>query len=179
MVKESAEDKAEFLRYLKLAMDTEREGVKFYVEVKKRIDDYNMNQLIKIIIEQEREHLRAVTEVYNAEKTKGISEAAEKAAAYKKQKPLETPLSAMKHVDDVVKKKATIHKLFYKAVQFEEGIAKLYSDMADSAKNTKVKAFLKKLASEEIGHKEFIMMHQDSIYNSGHWDGWDHVRLES
>jgi rubrerythrin len=50
--------------------------------------------------------------------------------------------------------------------------------MAAKTRNTKVKAFLKKLASEEIGHKEFITMHKESIYNDGHWYGWDHVRIE-
>ena len=178
MAKESEEAKAEFLKFLKLAIATEREGVKFYTEVRRRTDDYNMNQLIKAILEQEREHLRIVTEVYNAEKSKGIEDAEKKAAAYKKQEPLKTPLSAMKHVEDVVKKKAAIHRVFRKAVEFEEEISTLYSEMAASTKNAKVKTFLKKLSDEEIGHKEFIMMHQESIYNSGHWYGWDHVRLE-
>jgi len=179
MVKESDEQRAEFLRFLKLAMSMEREGVKFYTKVKLQVDDFNMSQLMKVIMDQEREHLRIVTEVYNAEKKDGIEEAAKKAASYKKQKPLETPFSAMKHFDSLVKKKVSIHRLFEKAVEFEEGIAQLYRDIMQSTKNPKVKSLLKKLAEEEDQHKEFIQMHGESIYNDGHWYGWDHVRLQS
>jgi rubrerythrin len=90
---ETPEERAEFLKFLKMAMSTEREGLKFYVSVKKRIDDYNMDKLMVVIMEQEKEHLRIVTEVYNAEKGKGIVAAAKKAAGYRKQKPLKTPLN--------------------------------------------------------------------------------------
>ncbi|MBW2964254.1 ferritin family protein [Candidatus Woesearchaeota archaeon] len=176
---ESPEQRAEFLRFLKLAMDTERQGLKFYSDVKRRIDDYNMNKFMDVIMEQEKEHLRIVTEIYNAEKKSGIEDAAQKAAGYKKQKPLRTPLDTMKHLQDIVKKKTTIYDLFQKAVEFEQDISRLYADMAAKTKNAKVKAFLKKLSDEELMHKDFLMMHQDSIYNTGHWFGWDHVRLET
>ncbi len=177
--KETPEQRKEFLRFLKLAMQTEKEGIKFYGQVKRRIDDYNMNRLMEVIMEQEREHLRIVREVYDAEKKAGIEEAAKKAESYERQKPLKTPLDAMKHLDAMVKKKTTIYSLFQKAIEFEENISKLYSDMRQSTKNTKVKAFLKKLADEELKHRDFIQMHQDSIYNSGHWFGWEHVRLQT
>jgi len=177
--RETAEERVEFARFLKLAQQTEREGVKFYTEVKRRIDDYNMNKFIDVILEQEREHLRIVTEVYNAEKKKGIAEAAKTAEAYHKQRALKTPFEAMKQVESLVKKKTTIYHLFQKAVEFEEGISKIYLDMVPKAKNAKVKAFLRKLADEELRHRDFIHMHQESIYNTGHWFGWDHVRLET
>ena len=177
--RETAAQKAEFLRFLKLAMSTERQGLKFYMKAKSQTDDYNMKRFLDVIIPQEKEHLRIVTEVYNAEKKKGIEEAAKKAQSYRKQAPLKTPLNAMKHLDEVVKKKTTIYNLFKKAVDFEEGISQLYVDMMKKAKNAKVRNFLKKLADEELMHKDFIMMHQESIYNTGHWFGWEHVRLET
>lgn len=175
---ETPEQRAEFTKFLKLAMNTEREGIKFYQEIKKTIDDYNMNRFMDVIMEQEKEHLRIVTEVYNAEKKRGIEDAAQKAAGYSKQKPLRTPLDTMKYLQDMVKKKTTIYGLFQKAVEFEQDVSRLYADMAAKTKNAKVKAFLKKLADEELVHKDFLIMHQDSIYNTGHWFGWDHVRLE-
>lgn len=178
-LKETPEERAEFLRFLKLAMQTEKEGIKFYSQVKRMVDDYNMNRLMDIIMEQEKEHLRIVSEIYKAEKKKGIEEAAKKAAGYKKQKPLKTPLKTMKHLGDIVKKKSTIYDLFRKAVEFEENISKLYTDMKKNTRNAKVKAFLKKLSDEELKHRDFIRLHQDSIYNTGHWFGWEHVRLET
>lgn len=178
-VSETQEQKAELLRFLKLAMQTEREGIKFYISVKKQIDDYNMDRLMDVILDQEKEHLKIVTEMYNAEKKKGIEEAAKKASSYHKQEPLKTPLDSMNHLDEMVKKKTTIYHLFQKAVEFEEGISRIYLDMAKTAKHLKVKKLLKTLSDEEIAHKHFIQMHQDSIYNTGYWFGMEHVRLET
>ncbi|MFC1741626.1 ferritin family protein [Nanoarchaeota archaeon] len=165
------------LKYIKLAIDTEKRGIKFYTEAKKRVDDYNMTQLMNVLLEQERIHLKLFRAIYAAEK-KGTSEAAKVAAAYKRQAKIKNPLFSMKKLGDVVRKKSSIYNLFKRAVRFEEDGHALYMDIAKKVRNPKIKSFLRMVAKEELRHREFIIMHQDSVYNTGHWYGWEHVRLE-
>ncbi|MBW2971533.1 ferritin family protein [Candidatus Woesearchaeota archaeon] len=169
----------DILRYIKLAMETEKRGIDFYTEAKKKVDDYNMTRLMDVLLDQECIHLKFFTEIYNAEKKKGIEEAGKKAAEYKGQPAIKNPLFSTKHLQEAVKKKTTIYHLFRQAVEFEQDGHDLYMDLAGKVKNSKISAFLKMVAKEELKHKDFILMHQDAIYNTGHWLGWDHVRLET
>lgn len=176
--KKTAAPKDDILRYIQLAINTEKRGIKFYTEAKSKVDDYNMNKLMDVLLEQERIHLKVFTAIYNAEKKKGPAYAAKEAAKYKGQMPIENPLFSTKHLHDIVKRKTTIYQLFRKAVEFEEDGHELYMDLARKVKNKKISEFLKTVAKEELRHKDFIQMHQDAVYNTGHWFGWEHVRLE-
>lgn len=177
--KPAAQDKKEILRYIQLAIDTEKKGIKFYTEAKKMVDDANMNMLMDVLLEQEHIHLKFFTDVYDAEKKKGTAEASKKAAEYKKQPPVKNPLFNIKKMHEIVKKKGTIYHLFSQAVEFEQKGYELYMDIAKKIKDAKISNFLKMVANEELRHRDFIQMHQDSIYNTGHWFGWEHVRLET
>jgi rubrerythrin len=172
------DDPKDILKYIKLAIQTEKRGIEFYTAAKRQVNDYNMTRLMDVLLEQERIHLKYFQEIYAAEKKKGTAEAANVAESYEKQKSIKNPLFSMKRLHDVVKRKSTIFHLFKQAVEFEEDGHELYMDLAKKINNRKISNFLKMVAREELRHRDFIMMHQDSVYNTGHWHGWEHVRLE-
>ncbi|MBN1544330.1 hypothetical protein JW898_02605 [Candidatus Woesearchaeota archaeon] len=174
----SADPKDDLLRYMSLAVDTEKRGIEFYTEAKKKVNDYNMTRLMDVLLEQECIHLKFFTDIYNAEKKKGLEEAADKAAAYKGQPALKSPLFSTQHLHEAVKKKTTIYHLFNQAAEFEQKGHDLYMDLAKRIKNRKISDFLKMVAAEELRHRDFILMHQEAIYDTGHWLGLEHVRLE-
>lgn len=172
-------DKEDLLSYIKLAINTEKRGIKFYTEVKKKVNDYNMKRLMDTLIEQEKIHLSYFTQIYDAEKKSGTADAAKVAAGYKRQPTLKNPLFGMRQLHEVVKKKTAIYHAFNQALQFETDGHDLYMDLAKKVKNSRIKSFLKLVANEELRHRDFIKMHQDAIYNTGYWLGMDHVRLET
>ncbi|MBU2561799.1 MAG: hypothetical protein KKD17_05875 [Nanoarchaeota archaeon] len=174
----SPDSNEDILKYIKLAMDTEKRGIDFYTEAKRKVDDYNLTMLMDVLLEQERLHLKFFTEIYDAEKKRGTADAAEEAAKYKRQQPIKNPLFGMNQLNEAVKKKTTIYHLFNQAVDFEQKGHDLYMDLAKKIKNKKISGFLKMVAAEELRHKDFILMHQEAIYNTGHWLGLEHVRLE-
>jgi|GEM_PF-2705531 len=175
----NAENRTEMLKYIQLAINTEKRGIKFYTEAKKNINDYNMSRLMDVLLAQEHIHLRFFTQLYNAEKSKGMDAAAKVAARYKRQAPMRNPLFGKKQFHELTKLKSTIHELFKKAIDFEEKGYDLYMDLAKKVKNEKISTFLKMVAAEELLHEEFIKMHQESVYNDGYWFGMEHVRLQS
>ncbi|MFH1064191.1 MAG: ferritin family protein [Candidatus Woesearchaeota archaeon] len=175
----SATKKEDILTYIKLAISTEKKGIKFYTEVKSKINDYNMKRLMDTLIEQENVHLKYFTGIYEAEKKKGTSDAAKVAASYSPQPKLKNPLFGMRQLQEVVRTKSAIYHVFNQALQFETDGYDLYMKLAKKVKNRKISEFLKIVANEELRHRDFIKMHQDAVYNTEYWMGMDHVRLES
>ena len=171
--------KPEMLKYLQLAIETEKRGIEFYTEAKKLVDDYNMNRLMDVLLEQEHIHLKYFKELYNAEKKDGLKEAEGVATSYTGQPAIKNPLFGMKQLHDVAKKKSTIYHLFNQAIEFEERGHKLYMDLAAKVKDKKIGEFLKKVAHEELRHRDFIRMHQQAVYDTGYWLGIEHTRLET
>lgn len=175
----ATDKKEDILKFIQLAIDTEKRGIKFYTQAKSKVDDYNMTRLMDVLLEQEYIHLKYFTSVYNEEKKDGTADAAKIAGSYKAQKSIKNPLFGMEQLDKIIKQKSTIYHLFKQAIEFEEMGHDLYMELAKKIKNKKIKDMLKKIANEELRHKEFIMMHQDAIYDTGHWMGIDHVRLQT
>ena len=171
--------KEDILKFIQLAIDTEKRGIKFYTEAKAKIDDYNMTRLMDVLLEQENIHLKFFTEVYKEEKKDGTASAAQAAGKYKPQKPIKNPLFGMEQLDKITKQKSTIYHLFKQAIEFEEMGHDLYIELARKINNKKISDFLKKVAQEELRHRDFIQMHQDAVYNTGYWMGIDHVRLQT
>jgi rubrerythrin len=169
----------EMLRYIQLAIDTEKRGIAFYTEAKKTVDDYNMNRLMDVLLEQEQLHLKFFRDIYQAEKNKGLKDADGVAARYKGQAPVKNPLFGAKQLNDLAKKKSTIYHLFNQAIEFEQKGHDLYMDIARKIKDKKISDFLKMVAQEELRHRDFIRMHQDSLYDTGYWLGMEHVRLQT
>ncbi|MBW2967390.1 ferritin family protein [Candidatus Woesearchaeota archaeon] len=176
--KVSPDDK-NILRFMLLAIDTEKKGIKFYTAAKRKVDDYNMTRLLDMIIEQEKQHLAFFKAVYAAEKKKGTAEAAKEAAKYKGQPRVESPLFKQLPPKKLQKKISTIHNIFKEALDFEVHGHDMYRYMARRVKNKKIKAFLSMVATEELKHRNFIHQHQDALYDTGFWLGLEHVRLET
>ncbi|MBI5880831.1 ferritin-like domain-containing protein [archaeon] len=178
-VKKSPKNEDNILKYIHLAIDTEKRGIKFYTEAKNTVDDYGMSRLMDVLLEQEHIHLKFFTEVYNAEKKKGILDAAKKAGSYHGQAPIKNPLFGMQQLHTVTKQKSTIYHLFNQAIEFEQRGHDLYMELAKKIKNKRISDFLKMIAHEELRHRDFIRMHQDAIYDTGYWLGMEHVRLQT
>jgi rubrerythrin len=176
-VKKSPKD--DILKYIHLAIDTEKRGITFYSEAKRKVDDYSMTRLMDVLLEQEHIHLKFFTDVYNAEKRKGIMDAAKKAGSYKGQAPIKNPLFGMEQLQSVTKQKSTIYHLFNQAIEFEQHGHDLYMELAKKIKNKRISNLLKMIAHEELRHRDFIRMHQDAIYDTGYWLGMEHVRLQT
>jgi rubrerythrin len=178
-VSKSPAQKGDMLKYIQLAIDTEKRGIAFYTEAKKTVDDYNMNRLMDVLLEQEHIHLKYFTELYNAEKKNGLKDAETVASHYKGQAPVKNPLFDSHHLSEIAKKKSTIYHLFNQAIEFEQKGHDLYMDLAKKIKDKKISDFLKMVAHEELRHRDFIHMHQDAIYDTGYWLGMEHVRLQT
>lgn len=174
-----SDDHKELLRHIKLAILTEKRGIKFYKQAKKTVDDINMSRLIDVLLDQEYTHLKFFKEIYRAEKKKGEVYAAKKAEEYKKQPRMHDPLFSRKHLHEITKNKSTIFHLFRQAINFEQKGHDLYMDIAKKVKNKKIKKFLKMVAREELKHRDYIQMHEEAIYDTGYWHGIGHVRLET
>ncbi|NQU78978.1 hypothetical protein HQ545_04380 [Candidatus Woesearchaeota archaeon] len=167
-----------FLKYIKLAMETETKGIQFYKQAKRHVNDYNMKRLIDVLLEQEYVHLAFFKAIYKAEK-KGRNQAEIKAAEYAEQPDIENPLFGTKQLQEVTEHKSTIYEIFKQAIEFEEQGYDIYMDLAKKVKSAKIKKFLKIVANEELKHRDFIQMHQEAVYNTGYWFGTEHVRLET
>jgi rubrerythrin len=178
-VSKSPAQKEDILKYIQLAIDTEKRGIKFYTEAKNAVDDYNMNRLMDVLLDQEHIHLKYFTDLYEAEKNKGFKDAEEVATKYKGQAPVKNPLFGAHQINEIAKKKSTIYHLFNQAIEFEQKGHDLYMDLAKKINDKKISDFLKTVAHEELRHKEFIQMHQDAIYDTGYWLGLEHVRLQT
>jgi rubrerythrin len=171
--------KEDILRYIQLAIDTEKRGIAFYTEAKQKVDDYNMNRLMDVLLEQEQIHLKYFTALYHAEKKSGLKDAEDVASKYKGQPTVKNPLFGVQHMNDLAKKKSTIYHLFKKAIEFEQEGHDLYMDLAKKIKDRKISDFLTKVAHEELRHRDFIQMHQDAVYDTGYWLGLEHTRLQT
>jgi rubrerythrin len=169
----------DILKYIQLAIETEKRGIKFYTDAKSKIDDYSMTRLMDVLLEQEYIHLKYFTQVYDDEKKKGTDDAAKKAGTYKKQPSIKNPLFGMDQLAKVTKQKSTIYHLFSQAIDFEQKGHDLYMDLARKIKSKRISDFLKQVAHEELKHRDFIQMHQEAIYNTSYWLGMEHVRLQT
>ncbi len=177
--KNPADQKEDIIKYINLAISTEKRGIKFYSEAKKKVSDYNLTRLMDVLLDQERIHLKAFQTILSAEKKKGTEQAAKVAAKYHKQKPIRNPMFDLKHAKDLSDLKTDIYNMFKIATDFEQKGHDMYLDMAKKIKNKNISAFLKKVAEEETKHKKFIEEHNDAIYDTGYWLGLEHVRLQT
>jgi rubrerythrin len=175
---EKTSSKEDILEFIKLAMTTEQNGIKFYSDVKTKINDFNMSKLMDLLIEQEKKHLEYFTKIYEAELSGGDKKAEIELASYKSQTAPKSPLFAKKKVSWFSGKKKRIIDTLAQAVQLEIEGHDMYMYMSRNVKSAKIKKFLVTVANEELKHRDFLESYHDVIYNTGYWQGIEHTRLE-
>jgi len=138
-----------FSDILKYAIDRENEAAEFYRYMQDLVKFENQKELLKEYELMEESHARAL---------KTISESSIEAISISK-------VENLKISDYVVEKQPssdmTYQDIIIIAMKREEAANRLYSQMAESISEPKIKKLFEKLAEEELKHK----LHFEKIYD--------------
>ncbi len=165
------------LKYLDLSVELEQNAYKFYTTARDEVKDFNMKSLLNALMGNEIDHLETITRVrdlYAAKNTEQVKEAAE---TFEVHRP-NNPFRDMKQVEKLKEPGADILDVFNKAVELEQKASDFYLEAAEHAELDFIKAYFKKLAAEEVFHKEFIESHREAICKDGFWLGINQSRLD-
>lgn len=168
----------EFLKIIDLAVKLEKQATVFYSKMRNETNDFNMQTFLNALLEKEIDHLASVIEMKRLVRSKKKSQFMKLAKNYKIVK-LKNPFNGRKDIAKPKKITITMHDVFKQAVILEEKAHDFYIESSKQVSDKTVKAYLKKLAKEELQHKEFILEHEDAIYNDGYWLGIEHVALNT
>ena len=167
----------ETLKYLNLAVKLEQNSFRFYKTARDKVKDFNMKSLLNSLMGQEVAHLSLVVRVRDLYAVKKTLRAKKEAGMLKIHKP-KNPFSGMIQTDPLLKPGADVFLAFKRAVELEQKAYEFYIEAAEHAEGAFIRNFLRKLAKDELNHKQFIESHREAVYNEGYWLGIDHVRLE-
>jgi rubrerythrin len=154
------------LKYLKLGLEIEKKGIRFYKNTYKQAMDPNSKKLLKFLIGEEEIHVKMFDEL--------IKEAG---------KPLpnisqDIPIFNKEDYKKVKKSPHTI-KVFFTALEMEERSIKLYQEAASKTKEKPLKKLLTDLVKWEQEHFKLIKSHQESLYNEWYWDAMGQPRFQT
>jgi rubrerythrin len=165
------------LKYLTLAVKLEQNTNKFYETAREKVKDPNMKSFLNALMDHETGHLASATKVRDLYAAKQTAQVKAAAAMLKVHRP-KNPFSGMKQIDRLTRPGADILDLLEEAAALEQKANEFYLEAAEHAQGDFIKSYLKKLAQEEIYHKEFIEAQKEAIHDNGYWSGIDHVTLE-
>ena len=165
------------LKYLNLAVKLEQNTNKFYKTARDTVTDPNMKSVLDTLMDHETGHLAGVSRVRDLYAAKQTAQVKAAAAMLKVHRP-KNPFTGIKQIKQLTKPGADILDVLTEAAALEQKASDFYLEAAEHAEGAFIKAYLTKLAQEEIYHKEFIEAQQEAICNDGYWLGIDHVTLE-
>jgi len=170
------------LKYLNLAVKLEENTEKFYETAQDKVKDPNMKSFLNTLMDRETGHVRSVIKVrdlYAAKQTAQVKAAAAMLTvpAYKPKRP-KNPFRGKKQIEKLTMPKADILDIFNEAAALEQKANEFYLEAANHARGAFIKAYLTKLAQEEIFHKEFIESQKEAVCSDGYWLGIEHVTLQ-
>ena len=165
------------LKYLNHAVKLEQNTNKFYETARDTIKDPNMKTVLDTLMDHETGHLASVTKVRDLYAAKQTAQVKAAAAMLKVHKP-ENPFTGMKQVEKLTKPGSDVLDVLTEAASLEQRANEFYLEAAEHAEGAFIKAYLTKLAQEEIYHKQLIEAQKKAIQEDGYWHGIDHVTLE-
>ncbi len=168
------------LKYLNLAVKLEEKTEEFYKTALEKIKDPNMKSFLNTLMDRETGHVRGVVKVrdlYAAKQTAQVRAAAAMLTVHRPKRP-KNPFRGMKQIEKLTKPGADILDLFEEAAALEQKANEFYLEAAEYARGAFIKAYLRKLAQEEIFHKEFIESQKEAVCHNGYWLGINHVTLQ-
>jgi len=165
------------LKYLSLAVKLEQNTNKFYETAQKKVTDPNMKAVLSALMDHETGHLDSAVKVRDLYAAKQTARARAATALIKVHKP-KNPFSGIKQIEKLTKPGADILDVLTEAAALEQKANEFYLEAAEHAQGDFIKAYLRKLAQEELYHKEFIEAQKEAVCNKGYWLGMDHVTLE-
>ncbi|MFC1723256.1 ferritin family protein [Nanoarchaeota archaeon] len=144
----------DILGWTQFAIKLEEKGIKFYTQVYEASIDRNVKELFLFLINAEKQHKEALQKLLS-----GFTDGDDKlvAQSIKSYMGIKQKLPIFRDADlDEIKKTQSLMKKFNKAMDLElEGMA-FYSGLVLKAKDPLLKRLFKKLAGEELKHKQAI-----------------------
>jgi len=159
---------ASMMQYIETAKDIERQGLKFYKNALKKVADPNSKGLLKLLVNEETEHLEYFTKL-----------GAKYGKPPAKIKKLKSPLFKKAAYKKVGKKRAVTIDIFNTALEMEQKGIAFYKKMASRTKDVKLRKFLLGLAKMEQRHFKLIKEHQDSVYDAWYWEAMEMPALNT
>jgi len=154
-------------KYIETAKDIERQGLKFYKNAMKKVADPNSKGLLKLLVDEETEHLEYFTKL------------GKKYGPPKKIKKLKSPLFKKAAYKKVGKKRAVTIDIFNTALEMEQKGIAFYTKIASRTKDKKLRKFLLSLAKMEQRHFKLIKEHQASVYDAWYWEAMEMPALNT
>ncbi len=149
------------MKYISTAISLEEEGLRFYTNALKRVDDPNSRGLLKFLVAEEKVHLDYFV---------GLSKRVATDSARKLVKRHRIPLFKKRDYRRMKSEKTATINVFNVALEMEERGIRFYATAAKSVRDPKIKKFLLSLAGMEKRHFRLIKEHQDAIYDAWYWD---------
>lgn len=159
------------LEALRQAMDLERRGHQFYLEVAERAKDPRGKEIFRSLAEDERVHLRTVRRQYEAlSEGKGWIALAE---APQRPIDLEKPLLPpdKETLERTIRAEASDIEALHFALEFENNAYDLYRKAAAETADPVGKAMYEWLTEQELSHFNLLMLNYEYLSRSGHWLG--------
>jgi rubrerythrin len=167
-----------FVDYIKLGIDTEKKGIKFYTTALRKVDDDNSRKLLLFLIEEEKQHFRMFGD-FLTEITKDLPQEKRKTAMSFAKFKLKSPMFDKKAYKAISGKNKQTIDVFNTALYMEKEGMSLYTGMQKKTKDKDVLAFLRKLVHDEQRHYDLIDAHREALHNFIYWDGMEQPRIES
>jgi rubrerythrin len=138
---------------VKLGIAMEEKGLYFYGQCVKEKLDYPLNELFEFLVREETKHHKLLMKILDElEREKEYKFTIEEYLG-KKDK---IPNFKIKEIKPLVDKPSVIRTL-NKAIQFEEKGLNFYENLESEEKNSEIKALFKRLAQDELDHRETII----------------------
>lgn len=156
---------------LKLAIKTEQDGRKMYLDASERVSNPLAKSTLTTLADEELIHIKVIEEFYNDLKEGGegtISADLEKALSYDLRK--KTIFEAAKgRMDAAVVSGPDVFEIYRAAIQFEEDGAKMYQDMAGKTANPLAKKLYDFLNAQENEHYRILSETLHYLENPDQW----------
>lgn len=156
---------------LKLAIKTEQDGRKMYMEATERVSNPLAKSTLTTLADEEFIHIRVIEDFYNDLKAGGegkISADMEKALSYDLRK--KTIFEAAKdRMDAAVVSEPDVFEIYRTAIKFEEDGAKMYQEMAGKTTNPLAKKLYDFLNVQENEHYRILSETLHYLENPNQW----------
>jgi rubrerythrin len=143
----------QLIAWTKYAIDIEGQGVSFYSACLQKAENSYAKQLFNFLVQEESRHEKTLNQVLLA-LTDGDEQKIKSALSTFIR--VKSPLFLASDIKQLQDGKAPLTKMINKAMEFEDKAFDFYLKLEQKEENKDVKAFFKRLESDEKDHKRII-----------------------
>jgi rubrerythrin len=164
------------LEALLTGIEIESKGLKFYTNALKKVTDPKGKQTLKYLGDEEKDHLKFMTDLKNSfqKKGAGVKNILEKKIQAKSKPKIFPKLGEF--LEEVAEYRGD-EKILEEAAEIEERSIQFYRDSAIGLKDEKNREIFNILIREEEGHLKLIEQMKDYMVLHGVWSGLEEYFL--